>query len=239
MSILNWNFDPVTLFWANRCILDIGDIPEAQALGNELNINTWVDRILNENFPESIINDEGHLICSPDNIIGCIGENLLLESLVLTIGWGSMWRRKRYIYGDFDLIYIQEILNETIHLILEANSIEPAWEMLSENLNWSNVMISKYLHFLCRAYDFSFNPPVPIDNAVAIKIIWPAFLHMVEQHNIPQHLVDANPSQPRNWNNKDSQWKAYNRYMTVISCWAAIKGWTTTQIECTLFEEFG
>ena len=238
MPILNWNFDPITLFWANRCVLNMGYTPRAQAFGNELNINTWVGRILNENFPDPIINNEGHLICSPENIIGCIGENLLLESLVLTIGWGRMWRQLNNIYQNFDLNYIQGILTETIPLILEANSIEPAWDLLSENLHWSNVMISKYLHFLCRAHGFDINPPVPIDNRVIIQEVWPAFLHMTEQYVPPIHSPETIPPQPTGWNNQGFQWQAYNRYMTIISCWAARRGWTTTQIECTLFAGF-
>ena len=170
---------------------------------------------------------------------GGLQENLegelFLESLVLIIGWGSMKRTINHIYRNFDLQFIENKIGDAIQLINNTNSIEEAWNILFENLRWSVVIISKYLHLACRANDFNINPPVPIDNKVIKERVWPEFRNMIRDSEPPQANTEYNPPPPRNWMNNKDPWEAYNRYMTAISCWAARRGWTTTQVECTLF----
>jgi hypothetical protein len=85
-------------------------------------------------------------------------------------------------------------------------------------------MASKTLHFLCRALGFVKDAPVPIDNAVILTYVWPGF-----RINIP-------PSKrPHDWGGKT--FAAYCRYMTAILEWADMKGWTTSELEATIFAE--
>ena len=85
-------------------------------------------------------------------------------------------------------------------------------------------MTSKTLHFLCRALGFQHDVPVPIDNKVILNRVWPRF-----KNGIP-------PSQcPQGW--KGNTFPAYCRYMTAIIEWANMKGWTTTELEPTIFAE--
>ena len=91
-------------------------------------------------------------------------------------------------------------------------------------LRWSPVLASKTLHFLCRALGFEQNPPVAIDNAVILNKVWPTWRHLV-----PPVLTLGG------WNGTS---EAYLRYMTAILIWAEARGWTTTEMEATIFEEY-
>lgn len=114
--------------------------------------------------------------------------------------------------------------------IKQTESIEGAWQILTgsgtEELDWSAVMSSKFLHFLCRSMGFEQNPPVPIDNAVMRNRVWPVF-----------KKTCAKNSRPKGW--RGDSFEAYCRYMSAVVAWSEIRNWSTTQLECSLFSKFG
>jgi hypothetical protein len=100
--------------------------------------------------------------------------------------------------------------------------------LLIKELNWTNVISSKFLHFLCRSLDFE-NPPVPIDNAVIIQKVWSRiFLPRIDKEEINE----------LKWDDRKHSFQSYNRYMTAINNWAERRGWTTTEVENSLFRCF-
>jgi len=95
------------------------------------------------------------------------------------------------------------------------------------------VITSKCLHFLSRSLGYETNPPVPIDNKVILGEAWPAFKKLIGKHNNSSHHP-----MPGVWWDKADSWSGYNRYMTAINCWTDARGWTTTQLESTIFQEY-
>lgn len=118
-------------------------------------------------------------------------------------------------------------------MVIEEESVESSWNFLISQLQWSAVITSKCLHFLTRALGYEENPPVPIDNRVVLEKVWPEFAKKVKS----QFGLDPLPTRFRWWSNGMS-WKAYNRYMTAIICWAEKKRWMTTEVESTLFYDY-
>ena len=161
---------------------------------------------------------------APDKIIEEFQAGHYLPGLALTVSWGNMSRRNKATYRC-SLQLIHEKLQESADSIRQRKSIDHAWSLLTKDLGWSNVMASKTLHFLCRAMGFTQNPPVPIDGEVMIKRVWPSF-----QYQIPRE------SRPETWSG--NCFDAYSRYMTAILTWADQQKWTTTQIECTIYDQF-
>ena len=166
-----------------------------------------------------------NLRCSPAQIIDEFKLSHYLQAIALTICWGTMTRTKnKYIYRSHDLQHIFDTLDQCAQSIKQTSSIQQSWDLLPNGLSWTPVMTSKTLHFLCRALGFEQDPPVPIDNAVILAYVWPGF-----RINIP-------PGQrPQDWSGKT--FAAYCRYMTAILEWADIKGWSTTELESTIFAE--
>ena len=70
---------------------------------------------------------------------------------------------------------IEEILLKCLKLTKGENAVMDSWNLLVNELKWSAVITSKCLHFLVRSLGYEINPPVPIDNAVIIKKVWPKF----------------------------------------------------------------
>jgi hypothetical protein len=118
-------------------------------------------------------------------------------------------------------------LEKCANSILASTSITPSWEILTGGTNgqlgWTAVMASKALHFLCRSLGFERNPPVAIDGERIRDHVWPAFRDCLPVLN-----------RPSDW--EGNTFEAYYRYMTAIRTWANHKGWSTTQVESTLFE---
>ncbi|MCX6030777.1 MAG: hypothetical protein NT169_15960 [Chloroflexi bacterium] len=137
-------------------------------------------------------------------------------------------------YSKLEYEEIQEVLLESQELIAGDASVENAWKLLRARLSWTDVMISKSLHFMARSLGFEANPPVPIDNKVILNQIWPAFKNKVKMESRTQ----GDTFIPGEWRDSSYSWDAYNRYMTAINKWATAKGWTTTQVESTLFGTF-
>lgn len=235
MKELKWNYDETTAYWANRGILPFPPSPQKQFEGSPLVENSWKKHLINNSFPEYCRhpNKPGYLLCSPSNIIRCFKNDKVLEALVLTIVWGAMTRTKgKSIYTQPNKI-IEEVLLKCMELTKRKNSVMDSWNLLVNELKWSAVITSKCLHFLVRSLDYEINPPVPIDNTVIIKKVWPKFKELVKGQRI-----SGDPSMYEGWWSYDASWDAYNRYMTAINCWSKLKGWTTTQIENTIFKVF-
>jgi hypothetical protein len=165
---------------------------------------------------------------APNQIISEIQHGHYLPALALTVSWGGMWRTKQKIYSNRNLQEIHDTAENCAQSITQTNSIQQSWELLTSKppgFQWSSVMTSKALHFLCRALGFNRRPPVPIDRGVIRNRVWPCF-----RQTIPQG------GRPLNWDGDG--FDAYCRYMTAIITWAGARHWTTTQMESTIFAEY-
>jgi hypothetical protein len=163
---------------------------------------------------------------SPESIMEQFRERRFTQGLALTVSWGRMWRTSQSIWGDRSTGSIESVLADCAGLISVSRSIEDAWAPLTGDapgqLGWSAVIASKTLHFLCRALGFESDPPVALDNAVMRQRVWPTFRSAVP---VDMRVGD--------WKGKSLS--AYLRYMTAVRVWAAARGWTTTELETTLF----
>jgi len=155
-----------------------------------------------------------------------------MEGLALTLAWGVMARTAKYVYAR-PKTFIAETLTKCLTEVEAGRDAEGAWRILTQDLGWSNVMASKTLHFMERGLGFEENPPVPIDNAVIMNLVWPWFsgAARVRASYLGRELPGA-------WRDKENSWEPYNRYMTAVNCWAHRKNWTTTAVETTLFSRF-
>jgi hypothetical protein len=224
--------DPDTEYWASTVILSMPDTPTKQYPGHQMYGSTWSKYIIKTHFPSMVRGSQAaYLMCSPGNIIACFQQQHMLEGLALVVAWGGMVRTARKIYRE-DLPKVEQTLLTSVNLVKESKSIRDAWGLLVGTLGWSNVMTSKYLHFLARSLGFSTNPPVALDNQIVLNKVWPAF-----HSAILSHRLYTQRKSPYSWG--DGSWEAYNRYMTVINCWASQNGWTTTELENTLFGVYG
>ena len=160
----------------------------------------------------------------PMQIISEFQAGHYLPGLALTVSWGNMARTKRHIYEDRPLQRIHDTLDQCGKSIRKTESISDSWNLLTDDLQWSSVITSKTLHFLCRALGFIQDAPVPIDHAGIRKKVWPLF-----RNRIPPE------QRPGDW--EGNSFEAYCRYMTAILTWADARGWTTSQVETTIFDE--
>ena len=170
------------------------------------------------------------LISSPANIINMFINNHNLVAVALIASWGTMFRTAPHIWGKRNLADIDAALNLCRHDIIANGNIATAWEILTNpagNVRWSAVMASKTLHFLCRALGFNNDSPAALDNAVIRQRFWPAFRNLAVATGLPL---------PGNWNG--NSYAAYLRYMTAINIMATARGWTTTEMECTIFDQY-
>ena len=237
MKLLNWDLDSTTKYWAELCSLPLAsEKPQDQydGLDRKLWPPNWETHILRNTFPSFCKhpNNSNCLLASPENIVTCLENDLYLEGLAMVVAWGTMARTKSYIYTH-SLDKIENNLKICASLIIKDQAVENAWMHLESALGWTQVMCSKYLHFQVRALGFTHNPPVPIDNKIIHKEVWPDFLHLM-QHNKPER--DIAPGQ--RWWDYDNGFMPYLRYMTAIICWAQAKGWTTTEMETTIFHDY-
>lgn len=215
---MKWTIDSVTQALARKYPVQIESAkPGAQYPGH----NVVARKLETQLRPEDSFLD-ATVVCSPERIISEFKASRYLRGLALTISWGGMDRTKNlYVYRDHDLQQIHNILSECATHILRFESIERPWELLTEQLFWTHVMTSKTLHFLCRALGFDQDPPVPIDKARILDKVWPRFIR-----DLPPN------TRPLGWAGND--FAAYSRYMTAILEWAAVRKWTTSQVEATL-----
>jgi hypothetical protein len=237
VTYLNWQCDETTEYWAKKLLIPIKSktpMPQYDGMDYRLWEDTWKKHILQDSFPDycRYPNLEESLLCSPSNIIQCFREQRVLEGLALTVAWGRMTRSKGNIYSE-PIQKIEDTLINSLQLIDKTDSVKDSWNHMVHNLKWSNVMTSKCLHFVARSLDYSTNPPVPIDKTVIINCVWPKFRKMINRN-----FSKGIDIYPEKWWDYNNSWRSYNRYMTAINCWASTKGWTTTQLENTLFQEY-
>ena len=237
MIELSWHPDQTTEYWAKKLPLPIKSkrpIPQYDGMDYRMREDTWVKHILQDQFPDycRYPGFEGSLLCSPGNIMHCFRDQMVLEGLALTVAWGRMTRSKGNIYTKSNKV-IEKTLLDCLSSIEATDSVKDSWNLLVGELGWSNVITSKCLHFLARSSGYSSNPPVPIDNKVIIKRVWPAF-----EKIIANNFNQAAEKFPQEWWDNHTSWEAYNRYMTAVICWASHIDWTTTQLENTIFQEY-
>jgi hypothetical protein len=215
-----WRVDEVTRLAAQSFPLLIrASEPSTQDHGGNFNPTEWTYYLrLGDVFPTGLSK------AGPDQIIAEFQAQHYLPALALTIRWGTMWRTKKYILRQHRLEDIHDTLDRCAESICRTQSIEQSWNFLTNDLQWTNVITSKTLHFLCRALGFNQDPPVPIDNKVILDRVWPAF-----RVGIPPER------RPQDWSG--NSFAAYSRYMTAIIEWGQIRNWTTTQVEATICEE--
>ncbi|MEP6755803.1 MAG: hypothetical protein ABJA67_09905 [Chthonomonadales bacterium] len=184
MKMLDWQLDENTLEWIKHISLAEGIVHAPQFPGKEFVDAIWLDYISNEKYPNFCYSEKDLLICSPENIVRCFHYEHMLEGLALTIMWGRMWRTQPLKYMT-DKHSLHSILIDCAASIVETNSIEQAWIMLRKELQWTDVMTSKTLHFLARSQGFEQNPGVAIDNAIIIEIFWPECVTHLRRHGYP------------------------------------------------------
>ena len=237
MKKMKWHYDPLSAYWACTCshqflkALKFPSKPANQYPGHETKESIWDQHILEKAFPAHCAGlKAGNLICSPSNIIQCFRDKRVLEALALIVSWGGMGRTKNYIYTK-SLKEIESTLLGCVSLIRKEGSIRESWDILVMEMDWTKAMVSKCLHFLARSLGYEVNPPVPLDGAVIIKKVWPCFIKSAENYT-----QSADPPLPDAWS--ANSFSAFSRYMTVINCWASYTGWTTTQLENTLYDIF-
>lgn len=218
---LDWPTDEDTQSAALRFPLRVNSTqPLPQYAGTTFNANNWTRRIrADDSFPGE------RMISSPGQIISEFEAEHYLPAFALVVSWGGMVRTASKIYGDHRPELIHEMLCECASDIKTTHSIETSWKRLTEQLNWSSVVISKTLHFLCRAVlKDDLHPPVAIDALIIRNRVWWCFRHGIQQ------------KRPKDW--EGNSFEAYCRYMTAIRTWADAKNWTTTQLEATIFAEY-
>ena len=219
--LLKWPIDKQTRLTASAFPIRIySAMPIPQVEGQNFKSQAWVSRLLQgDHFPHACLHSD------PAVILGEFEAGHYLQALALTISWGNMTRTTtRRIYHKCTATEILAALYNCADSIAETNSIHVSWELLTGTLDWTSVITSKVLHFLCRALGYTDNPPVPIDGAVIRAYVWPGF------------RIGIPPEQrPQDW--QEDGFEAYCRYMTAIGVWAEARGWTTTEIETTLYSE--
>ncbi len=235
MKLLLWTPEPTTHYWATRVSLLPDSAPSQQQFqGHSFPIRWFKDQIPPSGYPDFCLhpNYYQHADSSPKNIIRCFREGYLLQGLTLVVIWGGLRRTKHYVYQT-SLEEIEAALHQALKWIEEDDSLESVWCSLRRKLRWSPVMSSKCLHFMARSLGYEHNPPVPIDNAVILNVVWPKFKAAVKREPQPWERP-----LPKRWKGGNWDWPGYNRYMTAIMCWAEQRGWTTTKMENTIFKEY-
>ncbi len=201
--------------------------PAKQWPGHPTKTSTWNDRVI-----QPAIWPATPLLSSPSQIMDFFQKELYTQAVAMVVSWGGMGRRSKDIYrqrSQEDIQRIDKAIRFSAESVRNSGSIAGAWTGLTGNgdceLGWSAVMASKTLHFLCRSLGFEDDPPVPIDNKVIRQIVWPKF-----RSSVPQG------QRPASWDG--SNFAAYCRYMTAVLTWAGQRGWTTTQMENAIFDEY-
>lgn len=250
MRELRWE-DETTKYWASKICIVTSPEPLPQYDGRDCDLaeEEWLSHILRARFPDGLEHCAAHdrIICTPHNIKQCLGRGLFLEALVLVICWGGMTRKAALdrTYGpSFDTREQLEQMDQknTIQQGLVAcddlitnYDIQGAWKILTgrdeDGLGWTDTMASKYLHFAATTLGYD-NPPVPIDGVIRTDA-WRRFINLARS----PELADDLHKKPGSWTDDRCGWEAYNRYMTAILCWAEKLGWSTSEVENTIFAE--
>jgi hypothetical protein len=220
---VNWKLDTLTQNVAEKyCPIGKSTLPAAQFPGYNFNPNSdiWRRRI-RANDVYCITTGKS----SPEEIINAFKNEQYLQGLALTVSWGGMARARPY--NRYCLTTIDNALRRCATDIHETNSMVNSWQILTNQpLQWSAIMASKTLHFLCRALGVEDHPPVVIDRVMRGQQVWGRFQGHFEKNCLPCE-------RPHNW--EGNAFEAYSRYMTAILVWAKKLNWSTTQVEVTLY----
>ena len=146
----------------------------------------------------------GTIQASPGLIVAEFQQKRYLRGLALTVCWGRMARTNGRIYEPV-LQDTHDALDTCAESISQTDSIQDSRDVLTKKLDWTNVIASKTLHFMCRALGINEDPAAPIENKVILGSVWPGF-----QIGIPPTQRAA----VRDW--AGSTFDAYCRYMTAI-----------------------
>jgi hypothetical protein len=221
---MKWRIDPLTQAAARDFPLRINSKhPLAQVDGGTFNYKNWEKRTRSGDAFLPV--PEGRNPDSPDQIIAEFQADHYLQALALVVSWGGMARRSGQIYRRRRQT-IHDTLCECASSIASTNAIRESWPLLVGKLQWSSVMASKTLHFLCTALlPNDRHLPVPIDGVVVRNRVWWCF-----RHGVPED------KRPEDW--KEDDLDAYERYMTAIITWADKRNWTTSQLEATIYAEY-
>jgi len=221
---MEWRRDSATEYAAAAYPVTLAAIPADQFQGFWVDTNRWNRRVVQPaRWPDRPFKS------APETVIQQFREGRFTQGVALTASWGKMSRSSRVIWGDRSPESLEAAVRDCAASIAASGSIEDAWTRLtgkgSGQLGWSAVIASKTLHFLCRSLAFEDDPPVALDNAVMRLRVWPAFVSSIPKQD-----------RPDDW--RGNSLAAYLRYMTAIRVWAKARGWTTTQLEATLFSSF-
>jgi hypothetical protein len=229
-----WQIDSVTQVAAQNFPLPIySRSPLPQDSGDTFDPQTW-----QRHLRPGDVYPAGCSIATPEQIIAEFQASHYLQALALTISWGGMERTKDlYIYREHNLQHIYDTLDRCAQSIQKTNSIEESWDFLTEGLRWTNVITSKVLHFLCRALSLSQDPPVPIDNEVIVRYVWPGFRIGIPPGQRPQDWEGKSYTGTNEAKIAHYSFAAYCRYMTAVIEWAQARRWTSTQLESTIYAE--
>ncbi len=223
---ISWDYDEELYSIIKNYNLNFNVNKYSQYQGEEkFYVSSWEKHVLNS-FPRFIISsDKLKLVHTPENIMKCFQEEDFLSALVLIILWGTMVRTKNNIY-TIGLKSLFKTLESAHNLIKSDGDIKNAWLLIRQKLKWSNVILSKYLHFAVRSSGY-INPPVPIDNLIIRYQFLPDLKYYIKKKYPDYKLM--------NWFDKDNSWQSYNSYMTVILALANRYKVNTTKIENALF----
>jgi len=237
MKWMTWDTDPVTQFWAARCLIKMGRNARSQYPGDNtsLLLSTANRMLVKKAMPAHCIESTGtHIRCAPENIVQCCQRGDVLEALVMVVAWGGLWRTKSQVYTAA-LPSMAKSLRAAVRSLAKEGTCREAWKILTADLGWTSVPASKFLHFAARSSGFTANPPVPLDNAVFMEGVWPSWKDDLQWSRRRDPTL-ARMQLPGTWRGRS--WGAYCRYMTAISVWAAQRGWTTTEVENTLYKDY-
>lgn len=226
MNHISWEYDNELYSIVKEFKLPKKSLDHLQYPGSEyFYVDSWKKHIIGS-FPDYILSQgKDKLSSKPENIILCFKNSEFLSALVLVILWGNMVRTKNKIYTTKELNTLETILKNIYDSKVKLGDVKGAWLDIRNKLKWTNVIISKYLHFAFRAAEFD-NPPVPIDNLIIRYEFLPkinTFIRSTYEYKLS------------NWFDKNYSWDGYNEYMTIIIALSDKYGVSTTKIENAIF----
>lgn len=218
-NILLWENDIATIIFIDKYFDSFGldfNVIHKQYPGSKFSYKTSLKNI------EDIEWMRKFTYAEPKNIISCFKNEKILEAVYLVTIWGGMSRTNTKTIYIKEKSKIKNVILDCKESILQSNKISNSWNLLVNELEWSNVMTSKTLHFLTRSLGYVDNPAVPIDNKIFINELWPILIKNIEMNE-----------RPKNWKNG---LPGYLRYMTFINWICKRYTLSTTQVENTLFK---
>ena len=234
MITLNWNVEPTFSALSRRVVLKPFESSAEQFAGGLRKVPPYWTGLVDEPLGEELDYRVEAILSSAQH------ENWLL--FVLQVGkWGQMIpgthaRPFRKIYecstqesvSKERLEQIKKCLANARSQLINNHPLEDIWRGF-EKINWSDVMISKCLHFMCRALEIRGTIVVPIDHTMVRNRLWVAFGNFVR---------DNNQNWPRPSSVVGTGYIGYQRYLTAMQEWSEKLGISNSQLEFNLFHAF-